>query len=411
MHQQSILLSQTLPSRKMGLVDYSDSEGSGSEAEAPAKPPIKATPKASHPLSKKPFQKVVDRSNPGRIVVNLPQLSSSDSKPHADEPPAKRARTDGSGLFSGFNSFLPPPKNTTNKPKPASASASASGPPRPGVNLKTSAAPGFSRSTGYDDDDAGAGSSSGGMALPPPKAAQPTIPAEQKPEEEVKLVGKPLMFKPLSVSRNPKKKKPTAAAIAKAAAAKTSQPTSSSSASATETQAQAEPAPAPKVPLFSMHTEEPSEPSTKNNGVYEPMFETHTEAHENPYDDYAQYASHSTTGSSATTAPGTESLDTVVDDLNLSAAQRRELFGRGGEAKYTAKKVINFSMDREYQHNEEMRASGEQELHNPVRAITGTGKNSLQKLVRNVQSQREALEDSFAKGRSNRKEASGKYGW
>jgi hypothetical protein len=76
-----------------------------------------------------------------------------------------------------------------------------------------------------------------------------------------------------------------------------------------------------------------------------------------------------------------------------------------------AKKVINFNMDKEYEHNEALRASGEEQIHNPVRAIQGGGKHSLRKLVHNVQNQREALEDSFAKGKSNRKEASSRYGW
>jgi ubiquinone biosynthesis protein UbiJ len=106
----------------------------------------------------------------------------------------------------------------------------------------------------------------------------------------------------------------------------------------------------------------------------------------------------------------TESLDNVADDLNLSAAARRELFGRGGGDGQMAKKVINFNMDREYQHNEELRAAGEQQTHNPVRAIH-SGKHSLQQLVRNVASQRDALEESFAKGKSNRREASSRYGW
>ncbi|RSM04693.1 hypothetical protein CEP52_006663 [Fusarium oligoseptatum] len=80
----------------MGLVDYSDSEGSGSEAEVP----VKTAPKTAS-SSKKPFQKVVDRSNPGKIVVNLPQLSNDIPKRN-DEPPAKRAKTKGSGLFFWF---------------------------------------------------------------------------------------------------------------------------------------------------------------------------------------------------------------------------------------------------------------------------------------------------------------------
>lgn len=397
----------------MGLVDYSDSDSSGSEADAPAKTaPAKTAPKpapkASQTSSKKPFQKVVDRSNPGRILVNLPQLSAEAPKTHGDEPPAKRARTGGSGAFSGFNSFLPAPKNA-NKPKAAPATTSA-GQPKPSVNFKTSAAPGFSRSTGDDDDF----EPSSGMSLPPPKAAaQPSIPEGQKPEEEVKLVGKPLMFKPLSVARTQnKKKKPTSAAMAKAAAQKAQ----SHAQTATETKAEPAPAPAPKkVSLFSMHTEEPSEPvdPVQKSGAYEPLFEKQDSA--NPYDggaydDYAQYASHAQTGPSATTAPGTESLDTIVNDMGLSAAAKRELFGRGGQGKHMAKNVINFNMDKEYEHNEEIRAAGEQQTHNPVRAIQG-GKHSLRQLVQNVHNQKEALEDSFAKGKTNRKEASNKYGW
>ena len=117
------------------------------------------------------------------------------------------------------------------------------------------------------------------------------------------------------------------------------------------------------------------------------------------------------TGPSVTTAPGSESLDNIADDLNLTAAQRRELFGRGGVSTQGVKRVINFNMDKEYQHNEELRAAGEEVIHNPVRAIQGGGKHSLRQLVQNVQNQREALEDSFAKGKTNRKEASSKYGW
>ncbi|KAK7424986.1 hypothetical protein QQZ08_008382 [Neonectria magnoliae] len=386
----------------MGLVDYSDSDSSGSEAEAPVKT---APPKPSQSSSKKPFQKVVDRSNPGRILVNLPQLSAETSKSHGDEPPAKRARTGGTGLFSGFNSFLPTPKNA-NKPKPTPATTSA-GQAKPAIHFKTSAAPGFSRSTG--DEDALAG----GMNLPQSKAAaQPSIPDGQKPEEEVKLVGKPLMFKPLSVAGNPQKKKKLAMAMA-ASQMQAAQTTANGT--STKVEAEAAPAPPPKkVSLFSMHTEEasgPLDPSQKS-GAYEPLFETQgsADADSSAYGDYAQYASHAQTGPAATTAPGTDSLDTIAKDLNLSAAAKRELFGRGGEGKHMAKNVINFNMDKEYEHNEEIRAAGETQIHNPVRALQG-GKHSLRQLVQNVSNQKDALEDSFAKGKTNRKEASNKYGW
>ncbi|KAF9765200.1 hypothetical protein IL306_002573 [Fusarium sp. DS 682] len=384
----------------MGLVDYSDSEGSGSEAEF--QNPIKSAPKPSA-SSKKPFQKVVDRSNPGKIVVSLPQLAND--KPQAEEPRAKRTKTAGGGRFSGFNSFLPAPKNA-NKPKPvASSSATA----RPAFQFKTSSAPGFSREAG--DDPSFSNDTTDGMSLPTAKAAaQPHIPEGQKPADEVKLVGKPLMFKPLSVARNPQKKKKLNSGVAKPAPTPPQEPAESKLAEATP---EATPAAAPKkMSLFSMHTEEPSEPTEKSStGTYEPMFATAENS--SAYDEgaYGDYASHAQAGPSATTVPGSESLDTVVEDLNLTAAQRRELFGRNGLGNQAAKKVINFNMDKEYRHNEEIRAAGEEQTHNPVRAIQGGGKHSLRQLVQNVQSQREALEDSFAKGKNNRKEAASKYGW
>lgn len=389
----------------MGLVDYSESDSSGSEAEAPA--PAKATTKTPQPGAKKPFQKVVDRSNPGKIVVNLPSVAATTSdtpRENPDEPPAKRARTAGGGRFSGFNSFLPAPKNA-NKPT-GRPSASSRG---PGVSLKTSAAPGFSR----DADDEGGVST--GMELPPPKQqAQPSIPEDQKAAEDVKIVGKPMMFRPLSVARNSNKKKKipktgtsTPAAPASAPNVNTAQNNQDGAA------AQPDPAPAPppkKVSLFSMHTEEASEPSAPSNqgSAYEPMFEAEQSGGD-AYGDYPQYGDYAQTGPTPTTAPGTESLDNIADDLNLSAHERRELFGRGG-SNLAAKKVVNFNMDREYQHNEKLRAAGEEQIHNPVRAIAG-GKHSLKQLVQNVHNQREALEDSFAKGKTNRREASSKYGW
>ncbi|KAM0349364.1 hypothetical protein ACHAPU_003773 [Fusarium lateritium] len=383
----------------MGLVDYSDSEGSGSEAEvqAPVKPVSK--PSAS---SKKPFQKVVDRSNPGKIVVSLPQLSND--KTQTEEPPTKRAKTGGSGKFSGFNSFLPAPKNA-NKPK----LATSSGPPaKPGFQFKTSAAPGFSRDAA-DDHNTSDENATEGMILPAPKAAaQPHIPEGQKPADEVKLVGKPLMFKPLSVARNPQKKKKLNSGMAKPAPA----PQQAESGQ-TDTAPSTTPVEAPKkVSLFSMHTEEPSETAERSHtNFYEPMFATTEQSQGYDEGAFGDYASHAQAGPSATTLPGSESLDTVVGDLNLTAAQQRELFGRNGLGSNAAKKVINFNMDKEYRHNEEIRAAGEEQTHNPVRSIQAGGKNSLRQLVQNVQNQREALEDSFAKGKTNRKEAASKYGW
>ncbi|KAK1598549.1 mitotic checkpoint regulator, MAD2B-interacting-domain-containing protein [Colletotrichum navitas] len=386
----------------MGLVDYPDS--SGSEDEAPVKP---TTAKPASTTGKKPFQKVVDRSNPGKIVVNLPSTQGEDPKPSSDEPPAKRARTGKGGLFSGFNSFLPAPKNTT-KAAPAQSRNSSSS--RPVFQLKTGAEPGFSRERGGVDGDGSSGISGGGLGLPAPKAqAQPTIPEGMKPADEVKLVGKPMMFKPLSVARKPKKK--TSASASPSAAPKAT-PAVDVGSEAKDTPT---PAPAPtKVSLFSIETDDDTAAAPTDaapaSGTYEPLFATEQPT-DNGYADYAAQAG----WSAPTTAPDTaNSLDTIADDLNLSAAARRELFGRqkgsGAGVPQTASRVINFNMDQEYQHNEELRAAGQQQIHNPVRSIA-PGKHNLRQLVNQVQNQREALEDSFAKGKSNRKEASSRYGW
>ncbi|KAI8258027.1 hypothetical protein K4K53_005225 [Colletotrichum sp. SAR 10_77] len=384
----------------MGLVDYSES--SGSEDEAPPQPTV-AKPAAAGTTAKKPFQKVVDRSNPGKIVVNLPSAKPDEPPASNDEPPAKRARTAGGGRFSGFNSFLPPPKNAA-KAAPAQSSSSSSSSSRPVFQLKTGAEPGFSRDRGD-----GAGSSDGGgLNLPAPKAAaQPSIPQGMKPEEEVKLVGKPMMFRPLSVARKPKKKTPSSVTPT---ASKT-EPAQAPEPAPKEVVTPA-PAPAPKkVSLFSIEPEEtPTDPTptTSGAGAYEPLFETQ----QDESNGYADYASQMNYPAPSTAPTNSNSLDNIADDLNLSAAARRELFGRqkGGANPQTASRVINFNTDEEYKHNEELRAAGQQQIHNPVRSIA-PGKHSLRQLVNQVQTQREALEESFAKGKSNRKEASSRYGW
>ncbi|GAO14055.1 uncharacterized protein UV8b_06452 [Ustilaginoidea virens] len=409
----------------MGLVDYnSDSD---SESDSEPKTSTKSVPKPPQPPAKKQaFQKVVDRSKPGKILVSLPQTTNPSSVADGgDEPPPKRARAAGAGLFSGFNSFLPAPKNTGK----TAVKPSAGAPPRPGINLKTSAAPGFSRevdsSSAYEFPTSSAlepeAASAGSDHLLNPRNQQPapSIPEGQKPAEEVKLVGKPLKFRPLSVGAHAKKKpKPSTTRPETATAAVISETrceTTSSSQPSTADQ------PRKSLSLFSMNSEEgldvgsafASNSGSNSNGAYEPLFETSYEPDANAA--YAAYADYTATqctgqvGNSSSTGGTTESLDHIANDLNLSAVARRELFGRAG-SNFTAKKVVNFNMDREYQHNEDIRAAGDQQIHNPVRALQG-GKHSLKQLVQNAQNQREALEDSFAKGKSNRKEASSRYGW
>ncbi|KAL8867741.1 MAG: hypothetical protein Q9174_005463 [Haloplaca sp. 1 TL-2023] len=131
----------------MGLVDYSDSEGSDAES----KQEKQKVPKASTGTQKPAFQKVVDRSNPHKIRVNLPEQAqeiAEDGK-HEDEPPAKRAKT-GGGAFGGFNSFLPAPKRAGAVAGNAGAKRNGLG---NGVSLKTGAAPGFSRDPEPEDPE------------------------------------------------------------------------------------------------------------------------------------------------------------------------------------------------------------------------------------------------------------------
>ncbi|KAI1492110.1 mitotic checkpoint regulator, MAD2B-interacting-domain-containing protein [Biscogniauxia mediterranea] len=428
----------------MGLVDYSDSE---SDSETVTKPTSTPTPAPAAPTpsstagGKKPFQKVVDRARPGKILVNLPQSSARNESDDADGPPAKRARIaargGGGGAFSGFNSLLPPPKNAGKPAAMAAANSSSSGSsgvknsPKPGVSLRTGAVPGFSREANDDSDADLANNDKGGgtMNLPAPKAPQqPSIPAEQKAAEDVKLVGKPLMFKPLSVSRKPAKKN---------AAAKSSTPTSAAPPKASDTSQahmpaapaaagrQAEegedtPALAPpkKVSLFSISTDpdpEPARPS--HDSVYEPLFAApdHHIPSSASASAFAAYDAAANASSSSSSAPNTNTLDQIATEMNLSASARRELFGRAAPSSSSSvpdAKVISFDTTREYEHNEALRASGEQDQlgHNPVRAIA-PGKHSLRQLVNQVHNQRDALEESFAKGRSTQREAGARYGW
>lgn len=179
----------------MGLVDYASDSDSDAAAPQPEPKPTPA-PKAADAGKKKPFRKLIDRSDPKKIRVDLPDVAPEAPR----EPPAKRART-GGGAFSGFNAMLPAPKKAN-----AAKTSSSEGASKPvGVGLKTGSERGFAR--GETDGEGG--------------GKGPEIPEGMKKEEDVKLVGKPLMFKPLSVARRTAKKGPTKKT---APAASTTQP-------------------------------------------------------------------------------------------------------------------------------------------------------------------------------------------
>ncbi|KAK7544657.1 mitotic checkpoint regulator, MAD2B-interacting-domain-containing protein [Phyllosticta citribraziliensis] len=394
----------------MNLVQYSDSEGSDTEAPSTAHPAPKPAVN-----SKPAFQKVVDRSKPNKIRVNLPSTAGTEQK-NGDEPPAKKART-GGGTFSGFNSFLPAPKRAG---EAAAKKAAGSGLGK-GVSLKTSGAAAFSRQVQEEEGPADDHGTNGANEGHPSKTA--TEPAEaEKTEEEVKLVGKPMMFKPLSVANNQKKKKKATSTTTNPKPA--SPAVGASQPAARETNATpAPPKPKPKVSLFSISQEETVSAPSVSSGDYQPILHSSNQTsttveggngEDETTDDYQQYQSYSTPQpTSSQAAPSANSLTSIAADLNLTAAERRQLFGRqGGKNRddVPAVNVVNFNTDAEYKANEELRAAGETVQHNPVRAIA-PGKHSLKQLVSAASTQKDALEEHFAAGRRNKKEAGSKYGW
>ncbi|KAI4205526.1 MAG: hypothetical protein LQ350_000305 [Teloschistes chrysophthalmus] len=398
----------------MGLVNYSESEGSDAEEK-------QAPRKESKPIAsgKKPaFQKVVDRSNPHKVRVNLPAATQDAPKEErdTDEPPAKKAKT-SSGAFSGFNSFLPAPKRAAPPNGASSAVGSRKGGLGSGVSLKTGAAPAFSRESpsipdqGWEQEQGtvnGDGSLEGNVeALGGHDIRTDETQASQKSNEEPKKQGNSMMFKPLSVARKPEKKK---TATNKATDGQTngdSQPL--------------EPRVVPKRSLFS--TAPPRDDDlngTPSSAIYQPMIYKANEPDLPPADNPQTknpYIEHNANSDEPppqeTPAPGPQSLDSIASDLNLSASAKRQLFGRqkgNSNNSASAINIMNFNTDQEYAANELLRQAGEQIQHNPVKAIA-PGKHSLKQLVNAASNQKDALEEQFASGRRNKKEAGSKYGW
>ena len=399
----------------MGLVDYSESEGSGAEDRQENPKPQKPIPSTTKPA----FQKVVDRSNPQRIRVNLPGLVKESGINGEDEegPPAKKRRL-GGGAPSGFNSFLPAPKRAT----AANGGLNGTGPKRgglgSGVNLKTGAAPGFSREpmpeiSQNTEEDADAvheevslmgrknsreDASTWTFGLSDTPNPQPTV----EPPEQPKKQGSAMMFKPLSVARKPQKKKSVLP---------------DSHTTLARQQAPLPPKSAPKVSLFSTDPL-PNEHinGTTSSGTYQPMIYGALESEDSAAKNHRpedSYVDDSVAAEEPNSQPeisrGPQSLDTIASDLNLSASAKRQLLGRQNR-NASAINVVNFNTDQEYAANEVLRQAGEQVQHNPVRAIA-PGKHSLKQLVNAASNQKDALEEHFASGRRNRKEAGSKYGW
>lgn len=434
---------QRLPN--MALVQYSDSEGS--DAEDQQQPQIPPPSETKEPAETKPSQKfssLVDRGNPRKIRVALPEIkpenegdTGNDDGPARKKPKTGGGGGGGGGLFSGFNSILPAPKRA-NQPA-TTTSASKTGTARQVFSLKTGAAPGFDRQADAElrqEQALSETTTDNDKDIPKPGSLSGDSKGEGSllKEANYKKQGNAMVFKPLSVARNGPKKKSAAFVAAKAAAKKNASipkpaDTTAVKAPASEQNVpnvttRQEPAPVqppkPKVSLFSFASEEkedtPSEPiqSGYESILYNPPGQDDASTLEH---DSASLEYH-TQQATSYPAPSTQqnsSLDTIADDLNLSRAQRRQLMGRNPGVSLANSRIVNFNTDTEYAANQEMLSKTTQEelaslQHNPVRSIA-PGKHSLRQLVQAANSQRDALEDSFAAGRQNKKEAGSKYGW
>lgn len=420
----------------MGLVQYSDSDGSDEEeqliAPAASKPQtIAPDSKTSQPDQK--FSSIVDRGNPRKIRVALPSIkpepSAEGPEDDQDGPARKRPRTTGGGIFSGFNSILPAPKRA-NLPTTSGGSASKN---TKVFNLKTGAGPGFDRQADAEwrqEQTSTQASTAGAEDDTIPKAGSlrnETKEGSLLKEEDYKKKGNAMIFKPLSVARNAPKKKSAAFVAARGAAAaipsavkKTTSSDNLSSEKDVSIPAATVPeaaAPAkPKVSLFSFSSEEKTSPITTTNAYdYNPEFSDVPTTTEQDISTLEQHTQPSTSYPTPSTNQQS-TLDAIANDLNLSRAQRRQLLGRNpGTATQANSRILTFNTDAEYASNQEMLSkTTEEELaaqqHNPVRAIA-PGKHSLRQLVQAASAQKDALEDSFAAGRRNKKEAGSRYGW
>lgn len=391
----------------MALVGYPDSDSSDDAVDL----------KSKGPSVKPAFRKVVDRAHPHIIRIAIAEGASSIAPAEEAEPPKKRARLE-SDTVSGFNALLPAPKRAA----AVGGHVVRNGGLRGGVGLKTAATPGFireeSRSKGiagdgqlednegiYNDNGTDEGSSDRTHAM---NEEDRTVLPKFEPKADVPKQGNAMMFKPLSVARNKKKKGPPVAvecdndglAIIKASQQQTK----------------------PKISLFAAEdTEKYPDSSSLTTEDYQPMiYQTPNPDPEQAYSPIPNHSqppeNHLSPPSAAINTPDPspsnpqQSLSTIAADLNLSASAKRQLLGRHPPTDQSNIKIVNFSTDQEYAANELMRQAGEQVQHNTVRAIA-PGKHSLKQLVNAASSQKDAFEEQFASGRRNKKEAGSRYGW
>ncbi|KAK6341318.1 hypothetical protein TWF696_008397 [Orbilia brochopaga] len=392
----------------MALVAYSDSE-SDSEVEPPvpaakvaaagAGAPASAKPKSSlasflPPPAKKrklvvddtsttgPADGSTNHSGPRKIKIDLPKISRDDDD--ADALPSSSRRNIGkAGGGSGMLSFLPAPKRTgaeaakvaqeaEKEEKKAEASSAATAAPRTlGGGIKKVEYAG----TGMDDAPVEA-------PAVPPVDAPPA--ATSKPPTAGPIQGRaiqPLFRK--SAAKKPSKSVKT-------------EPKDK------------------KVSLFSLGSALAEKPlSAPSTGEYKPILIDDTAAP--PVDDEDTAVDTSADVEATYVLPddvpavGPQTFQSISEQVGMDEAEMRMFMGRRG--RNAEIKLMDFNVDAEYEKNEAARAAGATAPEkNVVRSIK-PGKHQLTSLLNAAQSQRAALEESFAQGRRNKKEAGSKYGW
>ena len=397
----------------MTLVTYSESE----ESDTSPAPVLKAA-KDKHTTNTS-FRKFVSLDG-HKVKVGLTSSQQNSGRTdHAavDPPSPKKRRLDVPASSKGFNSLLPPPKHVNKKPTSLEKRVSQQH-VGSSFSLKTASEPAFDRKilrSNAASEEETIGLSEGVIESGFTKTAETLDTANKVAENrpEVVLSSKVTIFKPLSVARKPPSKRKTANVVKKRS--ETDLPSEHKNSNESNLIIESR-----KTPLFSMD-------NTDANAIHDTASLDYIENLSGEQPDQKKFNE----GTGMTTGPTSHGSDignslnraemsknsllAIAEDLNLPESAKRQLLGRNRSknshiSDLSAVNIVSFNTDHEYAANEELRAAGETIQHNPVRSIA-PGKHSLRQLVSSATTQKDALEEHFASGRRNRKEAGGKYGW
>ena len=429
----------------MALVDYGSDSDSDS-APTPA-PPLPSKPATSNSLSSslgallpKPKHGVgpvtiVSSSGARKIIVSLPKAEGRDPGVGDDEPPNKRARIGvGSGLGGGLASMLPAPK------KRVQNGAGRESETESGTGAETENETGGGGDSGSGEVAVGAvglGAARKGRVLGGGAARREDMGLVVMPEEaggwngggDGDVAGPRLGEGEKDAEVNQPPQKPVTQFMPQSVARRIIQPMSSFRKKKTPGPGggaggrPASTAPVleklkPKVSLFSAVTEPMPTPSANPGTEYKPLLVSSAPAPPEPtpqlsseeYDPNLTYQTHSQPSSSP------NSLESIAQAIGLDDAAMRQLLGRQHRGRNNIpdiSEIATFDVNTEYKSNTLLARSEEAQRVasvNPVRSIA-PGKHQLTQLLNAAQQQKGALEEAFAEGKRNRKEAGGKYGW